>query len=724
MPRPSEEFLNQFGYKDPAIRRYLPGKNEISKTYNELKNKDTTKLDESVSSKVNSLFERGIKTPLFETKNNTANQNWKLVNTPYGIFYFNPSTNQWMNNFGDIKNSLQEFLNFYDYNQISSGGGDKETIISYFSDNGSYIGLFENNNLKLYSASYLPTVEFTLQKLVSAPANFSGSSDQKCLISNDGNYIVFSVPSSKSVYFVDANTNQNLQTITEDIPNFGSLIAADKDFLGLVISTNDLTRDSSIYDTRAVSYGASSLACYYKRNYQSANTQKFKKIHTNHAQMTFQKSGVDGQSFLRQFAAYLNPTLSVLSTESSTIVDCGVFRFDDLKCKNYSFASSTLALREDQINYKACFINAYSPRYLSSDSPGFTFANAVTSTYQKNIVYDNIDDPESNFHLPPTDDYLAENFQLTTLPGVKQFSIINKVNDQYYEDKSYLRLNPTLPLIFGKNISDIVLNNPAGLTFFNENIVGSFAEKSFIRGSFKLYNHNNETPASSPNLYNIKPFMNEEVLNTKLGINDTHTYHISQILTGVTGENIKNIRIYRTYNMAENNIDSFQFQDWNKVSTNSLAIPTPNINDSGLIKIMYSSDKSSLLESAFFDNSTMSFNYKFRIGVVATKPYLTDPSNCPDSEFAYPITTSILDDTVKNVFVSNNFIFINFNSQTMLFSINNVLSYKPLIFEKTFSESLKDYNFTYNNTGEYFSKNNKIFKYDTINKNLILIGEL
>jgi len=724
MPHPNDDFLNQFGYTDPAIRRYLPGKKDIVKNYNELKNQDHSKLNESVSNKVGALFEKGIKKPLFENKIDSSNKNWKLVNTPHGIFYFNSITNEWMNSFGKIANSLEDLIFFNNLDFYSDGDYSKQTIVSFFSDDGSYVGLLEDNLLKLYSASYSPTIEFTLEKSVSIPIGFSGTDNQKCLISNDGNYIIFSLPSNKSVYFVNANTNHILQTITEDIPNFGSLIAADKDFLGLAISTNNLTRDPSIYDTRAVSYGASSLVCYYKRNYQSVNAQKFKKIHTTHAQMVFKKSGVDGQSFLRQFTSYNNPTLSSLERESSTIVDCGVFRFDDLKCKNYSFASSTLALREDQINYKSSFINAYSPRYLPANAPGWTFANAVTNNFQKQVVYDNLDFPFYDFHLPPTDDYLIENFELTTLPGVKQFTIINKVNNQYYEDKSYLRLNPTLPIIFGKNISDIRLYNPSGLTFFNENIVGSFAEKSFIRGSLILFNQNNEVPSSSPNLYNIKPFINEEVLNTKIGINDTHTYHVSQILTGVTGENIKNIRVYRTYNMAENNIDSFQYQDWNKSTANSLATPTPNINDSGLIKIMYSSDKSSLLESTFFNNSTMSNNYKIRIGVVATKPYLQNPSNCPNSEFAYPISTNILDDTITSIFVSNNFVFINFNNQTLLFSINNNLSYKPLIFEKSFSESLKDYNFTYNNTGEFFSKNNKIYKYDTSSKNLILIGEL
>lgn len=117
MPRPNDDFLNQFGYTDPAVRRYLPGKKDIIKSYIELKNKDTTKLNESVSNKVNSLFERAIKKPLFENKIDSLNKNWKLVNTPQGIFYFNVVTNQWMNNFGLIGDSLADLID--DVNDIS-----------------------------------------------------------------------------------------------------------------------------------------------------------------------------------------------------------------------------------------------------------------------------------------------------------------------------------------------------------------------------------------------------------------------------------------------------------------------------------------------------------------------------------------------------------------------------------------------------------------------------
>ena len=101
--------------KDLTERRYLPSKDDVIKKYIFLQKQNKNILNEDSKNKVDNLLKRSNKS----TKQQTINvKNWELKLTEYGVFYYNKETNQWMNNFGVIKNSLGEFFNSFSFHNI------------------------------------------------------------------------------------------------------------------------------------------------------------------------------------------------------------------------------------------------------------------------------------------------------------------------------------------------------------------------------------------------------------------------------------------------------------------------------------------------------------------------------------------------------------------------------------------------------------------------------
>jgi hypothetical protein len=506
-----------------------------------------------------------------------------------------------------------------------------------------------------------------------------------------------------------------LQTIAESQPGFGEVIAADKDFYGVVISSSQLNRDPTEFDVRATSWSASTKINYYKRNYKSFGTPKFKKVFSTNAHAQMRKSGIDAETMLA-FApgGFPQPGYGSLQLESSQSTDAGVYRVSDLQVKGYNYSLASLALSDDQINYKAPFFNIDSPRYDFISDPGFTYNNSVlVISRQAQMLRNNQPNISDGFDPMPTDEQCESVFKLLTVPSVKQFSLSRLVNGVEIDDKSYYSMASTAPVVWGENIPETFLENPAGLTYFNQNIVGKYAEKTYIRGLLQLRFPGIETSGTTAN---SNPVIDERVLNTKVAINDIHTYHVSQVLTSTT---IKNIRIYRSLNTSTDGLRTYNFQDYGLTGTTSGSAPTPNFETVGMVKILYASSDATNLENAFFDNSTVSLRIKERTGPLATKPYLTNPANCPAAEFAFTVNQGVMDDTLVNVFVSNSLVFVNFATQTLVFDIDSGESYLPVKYRATIS-SLSNYKYTYNNNGSYFSQQNQIYKFDTSTNQLVL----
>jgi len=735
MTHPNNDFIKRFLGEDkvsPEQQKALLKKQRMENYYKSLEQKnilveENKKAIDYTTRKIFSNTKPKTLVDLQEAKKAAAQWIEKL--TPYGVFFYNKEQDVWMNNFGVIKKTLDELIQMVssEYEIVSGGSNETQTLQSFFSDSGSKLALFNSSEetVSVYGISYSPTVSTTLLNTVNVGGiPFSAASNEKCFVSDDGEYLVLSSPNNKSVYFFDVNEDALLQTVTEDQPLFGSLIAVDKDFYGMAISSTELNRDPSIYDTRATSWQVSSYIHYYKRNYRSSLTQKFKKVFSNNAHASHKKSGIDTETILAfQPTGFPQATQGAadMQRESAASLDAAVFRFSDLICKGYNYASANLILKQDQINYKSSFLNAYSPLYDRFYEPGWTtdpssadlgfstFMQARTSVNNKTNILE-------GFDPLPTDEQSESIFTMTSLPSIKQFSMTRKLSENvYYDDKSYRSLAENSPILYWKNVPAFgIVGIDAGITFFNTYIKGSFAEKTFIRGLNGLRVLTETSPSV---INNIKPMIDEQVLNTKVSINETHTYSVSQILTSQT---IKNIRIYRTYNTSEDGTTTFSFQDYKKLEGFTQGSFSPAIDNTGVIKILYNSADAIALENSFFDYTTTSNFNKIRLGVCASKPYLSNPINCPSSEFAYTIPSSILNQSLVNIFVSDNYLFLNFNTNTVIFTIDNSLSYKPLIFKNTIN-SLNQYKFTYNINGIFFTDKNNIYKYNTVTDQLDLI---
>jgi hypothetical protein len=606
---------------------------------------------------------------------------------------------------------------------------------SFFSDDASKVALFDANQqiLAVYDISYTPSLTVTPVNTIDASAadvDFDGSTE-RCLISNDGNYLVLSSPSNSSVFFFDVFESELLQTISEDYDDFGSKIAIDKDFLGMAISTRSLTRAPSSNDTRVTSFGVSSPIMYYKRNFGSNAAQRFKKIHTQNAVTNSRHNGlatVSGVSARINLDNNYNdpPTGSLLNS-------CGINRCDDIACKGYNFALSNIALEADQINYKAHFPNTSNSKYNVVKDAGFTFS----SNYTDSMFYKMLGATGTVTLVPTgttplvtfTDDFLAQtnlsNYFMQGTVGLKNFSITRKIDNKYIYDSSYRDsgslsiLSP--PEFFTEGV--IPITNPN----YNYN----FMSKMYIR-YYKPFSSPREQPRPQNNgvnkgkwdVYERLELVREEAINSKVCINSTDTYNISKFITnsipsGLTTStqnlNIANIRIYRFPSTNIQGTDSYFYNDWSY--SGSTYAQEPNSMPYGWLKVMYNSSDQTNLEASFV-RSNSSF-----ILTPPETPVLANPTSCPSSEFAYTISSSILSQDIEKCYVSDDRLFVVFTDTTMIFSIDKTKTYKPLLFEASL-ESLSEYSFAYNANGEYFTLETNIYKYNRTTHVLDLVGTI
>jgi hypothetical protein len=108
MNHPNEDFIKKIFTKRAIEQRYLPGKNEITKLYQSLKENSTNfkTLDEGLQNKVNSFINRSPN----KLNNNQQINDWVLFTNPYGVFYYSKSRNAWANSFGKIASTLEQLI--------------------------------------------------------------------------------------------------------------------------------------------------------------------------------------------------------------------------------------------------------------------------------------------------------------------------------------------------------------------------------------------------------------------------------------------------------------------------------------------------------------------------------------------------------------------------------------------------------------------------------------
>jgi hypothetical protein len=585
----------------------------------------------------------------------------------------------------------------------------------------------------VYGISYTPTVSTTLLNTVNLGGiPFSAASNEKCFVSDDGNYLVLSSPNNKSVYFFDVNDDALLQTVTENYSNFGSKIAIDKDFYGMAISTYDLTRSVDEYDGRNTSYQISSPVCYYKRNFNSSNIQQFKKIHTAN---TYTHSRSNGFSSLAGAFNLING--GALNWDEgavgSIISTVGVNRCDDIVCKGYNFSHTSIALEQDQIIYRSKFPNASNKKYDILKVPGITFK----SSYGYNTMFKTLNATGSYNYAPAksipwkvnSDEYMADqnssNFFMMGCSNLKNFSIVRKINSNFIYDSSYSSaysissLNiPILKEALG-TIQDFAFRTTIA------GYCGSYMDLAQTREIF--YDISNHLPTIASNGgwdgYERSQFIREEVTSAKIAINTTDVYNINQVITKSKTQgratniisqnlNINNLRIYRYPNTNATGTDSFDYSDWVRDNNNGWTA-SPNIQPYGIIKFLYKSSDQSNLNVAMNDEHFYT-NHQSN--------FLNNPTKFSEAEFAISVNDSILNDTVQNCFASDDRLFVNFLNTTLIFKIDKSFYYNPLILETTLNFSLNTYSFTFNIQGEYLSKNNVLYKYNRTTKILDIVS--
>lgn len=744
MGHPNENFLKRFLDVRPLIeQRHLPGKKEIRENYkNQKQIPKENILQEQYKHNILSLTERMINKKHNIVEQKTYPNDWMPQVTPYGLFYFNKSTKQWMNTFGTIKDSLDELIGIFGQDYYS-GGSDNvqvEVIQSYFSNSGTRLAVYNSmrDQVDIYSITYsgTPTTSYE-NSLDVGNIPFSGSSDQKCFVSDDGNYVVLSCPASKSIYFFDANANTLLQTITEEYPNFGSIIAVDKDFYGMAISTSELTRDPSYYDGRNSSFGISSPICYYKRNFGSSSTQRFKKIHTQNAYAQTRNNGsAQVTGFAKTITGYDFADAYMDRNSGSLACAIGVNRCGDIKVHGYNFAVSNYGLESDQINYKSHFPNFSNSRYDIIKQQGFTYSPCYSSTVTYKLMsatggytaYGQVELPAAVY----SDEYMANkltsNYYTENHASLKNFSIVRKINNKFITDSSYSDPG-SISLITVPELSGIT----GGVNIYSNNFMG----KMRLYANYGIYGTPPSNKFTNPYYDGFirAVYRKDECSNTKIAINANDTYLIAKYtndsnLAGYTtciscqDLNLVNYRIYRFPSTNVDGTESYFYNDWYYQQNTYNPEPNPMTAGNGLVKIITKQENTSSLEQSFALATSQSNAATNPDPGIATAPIMQDPSSCPNSEFATYITNDLLEQNLISAYASNDRLFVNFNSNTIVFIINTAVSYKPLILEVIMSQSLSSYNFSFNENGEYFTKSGNVYKYNRTTKQIDLVHQV
>lgn len=138
MKHPNEGFLRRFLGTDKAYQEQMKSAEKKQRVIEHFKNKEnkTFVLNENKKSSftkaINTIYSGKVKTNLNEQK--TDLKDWQLLQTEYGMFYYNKSKKLWMNTFGDIKKSLGEFIQAIDYGTIDGNSKASSTQIPAPSD--------------------------------------------------------------------------------------------------------------------------------------------------------------------------------------------------------------------------------------------------------------------------------------------------------------------------------------------------------------------------------------------------------------------------------------------------------------------------------------------------------------------------------------------------------------------------------------------------------------
>lgn len=550
--------------------------------------------------------------------------------------------------------------------------------VIYFSDDGSKIAYYQRTTLgkrlRFYSINYTNNTKTFIKEINITSLEFSGKNTEKCLISNDGKYAVLSVPSERSVYFYDIVSGSLLQTITDDQPNFGILIASDENLYTMVITTNQLRREPNEYDVRATAFSASSVAHYYKRNFRSTSTQSFRRIHSKESKNLI----VDNASFLNYFftGAVSDPSgvLGIFANPlSSFYISHFVSSYSDLYCKKGVYNLTSVSLYDDLIDYNCFTNNSNSIKYSSVD---ISRDKLVDSYYFNSYYYSSlfetfieslpnkycIEGSSSYFRILKNDDSTEDYSYLSIWPN---FSIYNKSIELGYDNATARESISTSPTFFEKQKTKM-LKSTAPLD----------SGSSFVNNQFFTFN-------------------TAKTISIKTALNDDHIYNVEENYTN----NVKNFQFFR-YDIYNKNLTEIFFFPQ---TTNTEEFD--DYSHMGMVKIMFSNEERGNLEEGM-----NIINYSTGYEADISTEFLQNPSSCGECEFAFSVENAIMNQNIKNIYASNKHLFLNLSTNTLVFEILNdtckSLQYIGLL------NTLEAYNFFYNDNVSYFSIDDIVYKFE------------
>lgn len=285
--------------------------------------------------------------------------------------------------------------------------------------------------------------------------------NHECKISDNGNEILLFSKVTNKIFHINVTGNVPgnallKAVIEEDIAGAPSdkLWAVDNELTCMTLSTKSLSRvpDSNI-DYAGNSFNVSSKINYYIRSINGTNKYKWRRTAQNHA-----------------FAS-VKVKFTPSPARDSMILMGGAINLFDIKCRGKNFISSSGGFNNNQNLYKTKSNSESLQRY-----SGITLTNEKIQYSALSQINGSVKITTSNNQIS-YEKFLLNNIQYAIIPQIKNYNILRKINNNYYEDISYKQLT---------GLYDIAHPSYGSITTTQFNDIGNTPEFDIISGGVAL----------------------------------------------------------------------------------------------------------------------------------------------------------------------------------------------------------------------------------------------
>jgi hypothetical protein len=296
------------------------------------------------------------------------------------------------------------------------------------------------------------------------------SSNCDAKVSDDGKEVLLFNKFIKKIYYIHIVSpgNASLKHVI-DLDIVGNpqdiIWDVDNELSCFTIGTKSLDRRSNISDCKINAHQVSSKIQFYKRNMNSPSPYVWRRTHETHA------FGYC-ESIPREYISYPPSQLALTP---------GVFRLSDIKCKDKNFVLSTSCSIQDQIDYKSKTSGFFNSKYqgikeeIFIDSTKLPCGNFISQIDGIGITASQIYGFQTFMGITYNGftsivDYndisqdTAETKKYKCNFGLKQFRILNKINNYYCEDLIHkmpggIRFFAPYPSLFSSSMNSSTRNN-------------------------------------------------------------------------------------------------------------------------------------------------------------------------------------------------------------------------------------------------------------------------